>query len=220
MLIKHANRVAKIVHHNMGCGGIPIRPAPVPQPQARKLRTFWQLHNTGALPTSISTLVRPFSARLRAHTSLGLLPRRVRNCLVSSDHRPPTSPAHQLSSAARVDQLGVGSLFPAPGRNQDCSIHVGPGMREPSQCTAAPVGCASKQGQPVCQEFDSSSVLRTWICQVKISEHGIRFVTTLPPASLQMRAPALSTANPRRPKNPALVVAKNVERAATPTLMC
>ena len=175
-------RVAKIVHHNMGCGGIPIRPAPVPQPQQGSCE------RSGGCTTQKPC--RPQSPRLFGPSpqDYGLTPCSgfcQKGQELPGLLRPPAanlpSQDHQPSSSARVGQLGVGSLLPTPGRNQDCSIHVGgPGMRRTVTMQSRHEGGvhrklgASEQGQPVCQDLDSSSVLGIWICQVKISEHGIR----------------------------------------------
>ena len=196
-------RVAKIVHHNMGCGGIPIRPAPVPQPQQGSCDSSGGCTTQEPCPPQSPRLFGP------SPQDYGLTPRsgfcqkgQELPCLL----RPPAanlpSQDHQPSSSARVGQLEVGSLLPTPGRNQDCSIHVGgPVMRRTVTMQSRHEGGvhrhlgASEQGQPVCQDLDSSSVLGIWICQVKISEHGIRdhSAACLP----QMQAPQRTPAAPR-----------------------
>ena len=74
VLIKHSNPRGENRSPQHGLWGHPHPTRPRTATPARKLRKFWRLHNTGALPTSISTVARQFSARLWVHTSLGLLP--------------------------------------------------------------------------------------------------------------------------------------------------
>ena len=150
--------------------------------------------------------------------------RRVRNCLVSSDHRPPTSPTRTTNRALPRGLTSSGRFSPSYAWPQPRLLHPRgrPGdaqNRHKHEC-GVHRQFASEQGQPVCQDLDSSSVLGIWICQVKISEHGIRdhSATCLPadasPGALHSKPPPPQESCPRRSS----VVAKNAERTATPTL--
>ena len=158
--------------------------------------------------------------------------RRDRNSLVSSDHRPPTSPARTTNRALQRGLTSSGlvlSFLRLAATKTAPSTWAARGCAEPSQCKAdtSVVSTASwappNKGNPSAKI--SIRLLSSGSGSAKSKSRNMPFVTTLPPASLQMRAPALSTANPRRPKNPALAHAarwwpKNVERTATPTLTC
>ena len=108
-------RVAKIVHHNMGCGGIPIRPAPVPQTQQGSRERSGSCTTQEPCPPQSPRLFGP------SPQDYGLTPRSgfcQKGQELSGLLRPPAanlpSQDHQPSSAARVDQLGVGSFLPTP----------------------------------------------------------------------------------------------------------
>ena len=168
-------RVAKIVHHNMGCGGISIRPAPVPQPQQGSRERSGSCTTQEPCPPQSPRLFGP------SPQDYGLTPR---------------------SDFCQKGQELSGLLRP-PAANLPHQPSSGPGDA-PNRHNAKetpPVGPPNK-GSPSAKI--SIRLLSSGSGSAKSKSRNMAFVTTLPPASLQMRAPALSTANPRRPKNPAL----------------
>ena len=201
-------RVAKIVHHNQWVAGASPSDPPTyrnPGKEAANALAAAQhrspahlnLHACSALLRNImgSHLARAFA-------------RRVRNFLVSSDHRQPTSP----EPPTELFREGW------PARRGFSPSYAWPQPRLHPR--GRPGGAQNRRSAKQTPNKGSPSAK----ISIRLQSRNMAFVTTLPPASLQMRAPALSTTNPRRPKNPALarssVVAKIVERTATPTLTC
>ena len=155
-----------------------------------KSPTHLNLHACSALLRKImgSHLARAFA-------------RRVRNCLVSSDHRPPTSPARTTNRALPLSFLRLAAkTAPATWAARGCA--------EPSQCkTDTTVVSTASWGNPT---KGSPSA--------KISEHGIRdrSAACLPadasPGALHCEPPQPQESSPRARSS---VVAKIVERTAT-----
>ena len=154
------------------------------------------------------------SARLRKMVGSLLdfaLAKKLKNCLVYSDHLPPTFPARTTNRTLTRGLASSGyvrSFLRLAATKTAPSTWAARGCAEPSQCNADTrvVSSASwappKRGKPSARI--SSRRLSSELGSARSKFRRNAFVTTLPPASLQMRAPALSTANPRRPNAPAL----------------
>ena len=115
--------------------GIPIRPAPVPQPQQGSRGRSGSCTTQEPCPPQSPTLVRP-STKITASHLARAFARRDRNC--PGLLRPPAanlpSQDHQPGSAVRVDKLG-GRFSPSYAWPQPrlLSTWAAPGCAKPSQ---------------------------------------------------------------------------------------
>ena len=146
----------------MGCGGIPIRPAHVPQPWQGSCERSGGCTTQEPCPPQSPRLFGPSPQYYGLTPRSGFcqkgqeLPGLLRPPEANLPNLPRTTngalPRGLASSERVLSFLRLASTKTAP-------MWAARGCAEPSQCKAD-----SEQGQPVCQDLDSSA----------ISEHGIR----------------------------------------------
>ena len=119
--------------------------------------------------------------------------RPVRNCAVSAENRPPTSPARTRSPASVTHQLGTTPFLPAPCHFQACSTLVHSsrlGVTCSSQRTHERVHCnlsSLEKSNP--STTTSSRLVSNWLTTPKSKSRTKTFVRTLPPEFLPQHTP-------------------------------
>ena len=220
-------RVAKIVHHNMGCGGIASDPPPYRNPSKEAANALAAAQHRSPAHLNLRACSGPLRKIMGSKIARAFATR-VRNCLVSSDHRPPTSPASTNRALPRgLASSGKVLSFPRLAATKTApSTWAARGCADPSQCKADTKVVSTASWAPPNKGSPSAKIsirlLSSGSGSAKSKSRNMAFVTTLPPASLQTGALHCENPPPQEscPRARSSVVAKNVERTATPTLTC
>ena len=201
--------VAKIIHHLMRGRHVPISTTAESEFQQRRCESTDCGASQNGAPSQPPRLLRPASSRLEVQTWPWPLPKETKTFL-----SPPISLA-RTTKRARL-------------RGPESSGYVLTFKRLAVAKTAPSTPAALECGEPSQCRGDTSVVSTARVRCDQSKSRSIAFATTLPPASRQILALALSTAlnceapphqNPRSGTCSA-VVAKGVEGTATPTLTC
>ena len=135
------------------------------------------------------------------------LAKRDKNLRVSSDQRPPISPARTTRRALRPTNSGYVRSFQSSGCRQrvDCQLR------------------SSKERQPINRDFQSGLIPGVRCRQIELTQHGIgnnpSSSFTADPNTCTLHCEAPPSQHPRSGTCSSMV-AKGVERAATTTLTC